>query len=95
MDSEQVSIFQVHRFFFKKKLCVWVCTCVPHVCLRRLEDGIGCPGTGVTISCEPPCLCWEPKAGPLEEQDLTTKLSLQSLHKHSSVQCVFIKIDNV
>lgn len=65
------------------------------MCLRRLEEGIGYPGTEVTVSCEPPCLCWELKAGLLEEQDLMTKLTLQSLHKHSSVQCGFIKIDNV
>jgi hypothetical protein len=38
------------------------------MCVQRLEGGIGCPGTGVTDGCEPPCDCCELNPGPLEEQ---------------------------
>ena len=36
--------------------------------LRRPEEGVGSPGTGITDGCEPPCGCWESNPGPLEEQ---------------------------
>lgn len=75
MDSDQMSIFQVHRVFklvfMYVSVFVCMCICVLHVCLWRLAENIGSPGTGVTVSCEPPCLCWRPNPGPLEEQDLT------------------------
>jgi hypothetical protein len=41
-------------------MCVW--------CLQRLEEGIGCPGSVVTSSCEPLCGFWESNSGPLEDQ---------------------------
>jgi hypothetical protein len=58
--------------------CMFVC----HICawcLKRLEEGIKSPGTGVTDDCEPSCGYWESNLGPLEEQlvPLTTELSLQ------------------
>lgn len=49
-------------FFFKKNylylLCVFVCVCVSMCCVCRClwkqEEGIGCPGAGITKSSEPP-----------------------------------------
>ena len=32
--------------------------------------GVGCPGTGVTQSSEPPCECWELDLNLLEEQPI-------------------------
>jgi hypothetical protein len=49
-----------------------------HACLC---EGVRCPGTEVTDSCELPCGCWELDPGPLEEQQLillTAEPSLQS-----------------
>jgi hypothetical protein len=47
----------------------------------RVWEGVGCPGTGVTGSCELPHGCWELNPGPLKEQLvlLTTELSPQPL----------------
>lgn len=45
------------------------CTCA--WCLQRSEEGIRSLRTGTTdVSppCEPPCKCWEPIPGPLQEQ---------------------------
>lgn len=43
------------------------------------EEGVRCPGTGVTDSCEPPCRSWEVNPGPPQEQLglLTTEPSLR------------------
>ena len=40
------------------------------VCIVPAEArrGAGSPGTGATGGCEPPCRCWEPNLGPLQEQ---------------------------
>lgn len=38
--------------------CEFMCT---YRCLRRLEKGIGFPGSVVTGGCEPTCRGWEPK----------------------------------
>lgn len=48
-------------------------------CERRSEEGITCPGNGVTDGCEMNCWCWELNLDPLQEQLvlLTTKQSLQ------------------
>jgi hypothetical protein len=42
-------------------------------------EGVKCPGTGATDSCELPCGYWELNLDPLEEHPvlLTTKPSLQ------------------
>lgn len=34
------------------------------------EVGAGSLGTGITGSCELPCVYWEPNLGPLEEQQM-------------------------
>ena len=39
-------------------------------CLRRSQEGVGSPGTGVTDDYEPPCGYWEPKLGSLHEQQV-------------------------
>jgi hypothetical protein len=51
------------------------CACIyeNHVhywCLWRSEDGIGSSETGVGGGCKPPCGCWEPNPGPLQEQQV-------------------------
>ena len=50
--------------------------CVP---VRRSEEGMGFPGTGVRGGDVLPCQCWELKPGPPEEQSvlLTTEQPLQ------------------
>jgi hypothetical protein len=44
---------------------------------KRIREGNKSFGTGVTDSCEPPCVCWELNLGPLKEQSvlLTTSLA--------------------
>jgi E3 ubiquitin-protein ligase NEDD4 len=37
-------------------------------CLRKSGEGIRCPGTGFTDSCELPCGCLESNPGPLGGQ---------------------------
>lgn len=61
-------------------MCMHVCICmcvsvciryVHHMCAwytRRPEDGIACPGIGVTDGCKPPCGFWESNPGHLQEQ---------------------------
>ena len=44
----------------------------------RPQEGVRCPGTGVTDGCELPCGCWELNPGPLEKL-LTAEPSLQPL----------------
>ena len=55
-------------------MCAW--------CAWRPEEGAGSFGTGVTDDGEPPCGCWMPNLGPLEEQPvlLTSEPSLQALN---------------
>lgn len=50
-------------------------------CLQRLEEGVRSPGTGVKDGCEPPSFSWDPKPGPLQDQQvlLTTKPTLLPL----------------
>lgn len=55
-------IFMLHVWVF----CLGVClhtTCAPGQ--RRPAEGVGCPGTGVTDSCELPCRRWGSNLGPL------------------------------
>lgn len=48
--------------------------------LRRSEEDVRFPVTGVTYACEPLCWCWDPNPDPLAEQVLlTAEPSLQSL----------------
>jgi hypothetical protein len=51
---------------------------------RRPEEGIRCPGTGVTGSCEPSCLFWESNPVLIQEYPLllTTKPQPQPLLSH-------------
>jgi hypothetical protein len=55
---------------FYKILCIWVFTFMyvyVHVCAWcpwMPEQGVGFPGTGVTVDCEMPCGCWELNLGP-------------------------------
>lgn len=44
-------------------------------CPWRSEEGVGCPGPGVTDSCYPPYRCWELDPEPLEEQLVLLPLS--------------------
>lgn len=46
-------------------LCVRV---LMSTCVLRLQEGTGCPETGVLEGCELPCGCWEPNLSPLQEQ---------------------------
>lgn len=50
-----------------------------HVVPARSGDSAAAPGSGVTNSCKSPCGCYEPKLGPLQEQQglSTARLSLQ------------------
>ena len=46
-----------------------VCLCTTCMqCPQRPEEGSKSLGTGVIGSCEPPCRCWEPNSGLLEEK---------------------------
>ena len=36
-------------------------------CWQRAAEGVRSPETRVTESCAPPCRCWEPNLGPLQE----------------------------
>jgi hypothetical protein len=64
-------------FFSFLDLCVWVfvlaCVYVYHMCAwcpRRSKECIRFQGNGVTASCGPPCECFEPSPGPLQEQQV-------------------------
>jgi hypothetical protein len=39
-------------------------------CPWRPEEGVRSPRTGDRDSCEPPCNCWEPSPGPLQEHQV-------------------------
>lgn len=46
-----------------------LCLCTVCIqCLRRTEVGVVCPEIGVTVGCEPPCVCGGFNPGPLEGQ---------------------------
>jgi hypothetical protein len=49
----------------------YMCVCIPHMCQER---DIESPGTGVTGSCELPCVCWELNLGPLEHQPVLSTM---------------------
>ena len=75
------------RVYFILVSVLRACGHVYHVCawcLRRSEDGIRSPGTGVKSGCESPCGCWVLKLGPLQEQHvlLSTEPSLQPQGGH-------------
>lgn len=44
---------------------------------REPRKGIGLPKTGVTDSCEPPCICREMNPGPLKSNQCSAELFLQ------------------
>lgn len=54
--------------------------CLVFVCPWKSEEGIQCPGIGVTGGCAPPKGCLEQNQGPLREQLvlLAAETSLQS-----------------
>ena len=68
--------FKVYLFYFY----VYDCFACIGTHVWRSEEGIRSPETGVTGGCEPPCRCWEPNSGPLQEQQmlLTAKPSFQT-----------------
>lgn len=68
-------------FVFYKQLAyfyfMYVCVCVPacvymhhmHICfLRRSEEGVRAPETGVRVAVSHLCGCWELNWHPLQEQ---------------------------
>lgn len=66
-----------HQVIFKKWFilcvsCLYACMCT--LCVLGIL--IISPGIGVTDVCKPPCRCWEPNPGPLQELQvlLTTEL---------------------
>jgi len=69
-----------------------VCVSYGFAVFREARWDIRCPGTGVTGSCELPFVFWEPKSGPLQEQELlsTTEPSLQ--HQLKVLPQIFFKI---
>lgn len=72
------------------------------VCSHRLpsEEGIGCPGTGVTDAYKQTCGYWEPNLGPLQEQQiLSLSCFLQfplvkSLDKDENLQGMMVHTSN-
>lgn len=60
-------LFKAHGCFTH----VYNCTHPRHAwCLQRLDRGIGFPGTVLTNGFELPCVCWQLKPGPLQEQQV-------------------------
>lgn len=59
-------------------VCACLCVCVYVLAAPGDQNSIRCPGLELQRA-EPPCGCWEPTLGPLEEQPmvLTTEPSLQ------------------
>lgn len=52
------------------------------------EEVVRAPGTVVNDVCEPPCVCWKPNLGPLEEQQMPlTESKLQPHVLVSSCCC--------
>jgi len=52
-------------------------------CSRSLEEGVRLPETGITDSCESPCVCSELNLGSLQEQQiLFTMVPSIHLPKH-------------
>jgi len=53
-------------------VCVVVCLCLCGVSvsvhMRRPEEGVRGPGTGITHSCKPPCGCWKLILGCLQKK---------------------------
>lgn len=57
--------------YFMGVATLTTCMSVDHMharCSHKPHVGNGFPGTTVTYSCEPPCVCWNPNPGPLEEE---------------------------
>lgn len=52
------------RQFFSARMSVHLCAW----CLRRPEEGIGFPGTGVTNGCKLLCGCWDSTLDALEKR---------------------------
>lgn len=76
--------FCLERLIYFNFLCMsvspaWVYAQHAFVVPQNPEEGVRCPGTGVTDSCEPPCRSWEVNPGPPQEQPgvLTTEPSLR------------------
>lgn len=55
-------------FLFMYRGILPACMTVHAWILWRSEEGVRCPGTVVTDSCEPTCGCWELSLSPLQEQ---------------------------
>lgn len=83
--------FKVYLFYF------YVYDCFAYISTHvwRSEEGIRSPETEVTGGCEPPCRCWEPNSGPLQEQQmhLTAKHAMVHVPSHGHDAHVFTCYD--
>ena len=77
-------LFSFKKFTYMGVLPTSVSTSMQ--CLWRPDEGSRSSGTGVTDPCEPPCGCWGPTQGPLQEQ----KLLLTS--EHLSTPAFFLNV---
>lgn len=91
-----LSLFSLFLFFFVFPFFLYVCVvgilpaCLYHLTtwyLWRLEEGVGSPGTWITVSYEPPCGCWQLNTGLLQKQPqfLTTEPPLQVMYYFNTV----------
>lgn len=69
VEPSYFNILKIYLFLFHMYKCLSAyIMCVPGANPRRLEEGIESPGTGVRKDSQPPCWCWEPNPGLLQEQ---------------------------
>lgn len=64
-------MYLIYNFFFLTFILLYVCLhcmCVYHMWSE--EEEVKSLGTGVIGVCKPPCVCWEPKPDPLQEQQV-------------------------
>lgn len=61
---------------------------------QRAEEGTEFPGAEIYVDGEPPCGCWEPNTGTLEEQQvlLTTEPHLKLLSVISIGACTMAHV---
>jgi hypothetical protein len=95
-------------YYLKVTMCLSVCFCT--TCVQEPLEvwrGVRSPGPRVTDSCGPPCGCWDPIPGSLEEQPvlLTSELSLQPCSRvlkqtkllilRQTFKCVSTQLDSI
>ena len=67
--EENVRPSDSQKFEIKHKRMKWFFFCTMHVqCLRRPEEAVRIPATGVTGTCELLCGGWKLNTSPVEEQ---------------------------